>query len=176
MTCGTDWSHAGAIFYDIYVARSIVGETFWQIAQDGLWQFSGNLFWADRATRARYDRGLPFQVYACWNGGAVIAAAPVMERRVRFRRNSAEDGECYMGEPTLFAKDLWRLGLGRIQVVPRVNVGYDEGTEEARDRHGRVEDGLNMTSVEVQGEWEDEPPSLVKCMEVFYEPFWVKST
>ncbi len=109
----------------------------------------------------------------------MIAAGPVMERRVRFRRNRAEEGECYMGEPTLFAKDLWRLGLGRIQVVPRVNVGYDEGTEEARDRHGRVEDGSNMTSAEVPGErveWQDEPPSLVKCMEVFHEPFWVKST
>lgn len=54
MTCGMDWSHGGAIFYDIYVARSIVGETFWQIAQDGGWQFSGNLFWADRQTNAKY--------------------------------------------------------------------------------------------------------------------------
>lgn len=177
MTCGMDWSHRGAIFYDIYVARSLVGETFWQIAQDGRWHFAANLFWADRATRAKYESHQPFQVYACWNGGAVIAAGPILERRIRFRRNG--EGECYMGEPTLFAKDLWRLGLGRIQVVPDVNVEYDSGTEEARDLHGRVEDRLDMTSGELQTEvveWQDEPPSLVKCMEQFHEPYWVPST
>ena len=177
MTCGMDWSHSGAIFYDIYVARSIVGETFWQIAQDGGWHFSGNLFWADRATHAKYHNHQPFQVYACWNGGAVISAKPILERRIKFRRNG--EGECYMGEPTLFAKDLWRLGLGRIQVVPSVNVGYDNGTEEAKDLHGRVEDHLNMTSGDLQTElveWQDSPPSLVKCMEQFHEPYWVPST
>lgn len=177
MTCGMDWSHAGAIFYDIYVARSIVGETFWQIAQDGAWHFSANLFWADRQTRTKFLAHQPFQVYACWNGGAVIAARPIRERVIRFRRNV--DGECYMGEPTLFAKDLWRLGLGRIQIVPTVNVGYDSGTEEARDVHGRVEDYLNMTSGALQTElveWQKNPPSLVKCMPVFHEPYWVPST
>ena len=176
MTCGMDWSHGGAIFYDIYVARSIVGETFWQIAQDGGWHFSGNLFWADRQTRAKYLDHQPFQVYACWNGGAVISAKPIMERRIRFRRNM--EGECYMGEPTLFAKDLWRLGLGRIQVVPIVNVGYDNRTEQAKDLHGRVEDHLNMTSGDLQTElvqWQDSPPSLVKCMAQFHEPYWVPS-
>ena len=177
MTCGMDWSHAGAIFYDIYVARSIVGETFWQIAQDGAWHFSANLFWADRPTRAKFQAHQPFQVYACWNGGAVIAAKPIMQRRIRFRRNV--EGECYMGEPTLFAKDLWRLGIGRIQVVPTVNVGYDNGTERARDVHGRVEDYLNMTSGALQTkrvEWQENPPSLVKCMPEFHEPYWVPST
>ena len=123
MTCGMGWSHCGAIFYDIYVALSIVGEPFSQVAQDGGWHFSGNLFWADRQTRAKYLDYQPFQVYACWNGGAVISAKPIMERRIWFRRNM--EGECYMGEPTLFAKDLWRLGLDRIQVVLTVNVGYD---------------------------------------------------
>lgn len=177
MTCGMDWSHGGAIFYDIYVARSIVGETFWQIAQDGRWQFSDNLFWADRQTRAKYLQRQPFQVYACWNGGAVISARPIMERRIRFRRNV--EAECYMGEPTLFAKDLWRLGLGRIQVVPTVNLGYDNRTEEAKDLHGRVEDPLNMTSGDLQTElvqWQESPPSLVKCMAQFHEPYWVPST
>ena len=180
MTCGMDWSHGGAIFYDQYVARSLVGETFWQIAQDGGWQFSANLFWADRAARAKFPRRQPFQVYACWNGGAVIAASPVLDRRVHFRRSAPPpDDECYMGEPTLFAKDLWRLGIGRVQVVPSVNVGYDESTEEARDRRGRVEDGLDMASGEAQTEvvvWQEKPPSLVKCMPQFHEPYWVPST
>ena len=177
MTCGMDWSHGGAIFYDIYVARSIVGETFWQVAQDGGWQFSANLFWADRRTRAKYLRHQPFQVYACWNGGAVISARPIMERQIQFRRNV--EAECYMGEPTLFAKDLWRLGLGRIQVVPSVNVGYDNRTEEAKDMHGRVEDHLNMTRGDSQSEpvqWQESPPSLVKCMAQFHQPYWVPST
>ena len=177
MTCGMDWSHSGAIFYDIYVARSIVGETFWQIAQDGLWHFSANLFWAARAPRGKYHDRQPFQDYACWNGGAVISAQPILDRRIKFRRNV--EGECYMGEPTLFAKDLWRLGLGRIQVVPSVNVGYENGTEEARDLRGRVEDRLNMTSAELQTElveWQDSERGVVKCMEQFHEPYWVPST
>lgn len=177
MTCGMDWSHGGAIFYDMYVARSIVGETFWQIAQDGGWQFTANLFWADRQTRAKYIHHQPFQIYACWNGGAVISARPIMDRLIHFRRNVQD--ECYMGEPTLFAKDLWRLGLGRIQVVPTVNVGYDNRTEEARDMRGRVEDTLNMTSGDLQTElveWQESPPSLVKCMPQFHEPYWVPST
>lgn len=97
------------MFNDIYVARSTVGETFWQIAQDGLRQFSHSLFRADRQTRAKYPNHQPFQVYACWNVGAVISAN-AMERWIKFRRN--EEGKCYMGEPKLFAKDLWRLGLG----------------------------------------------------------------
>ena len=177
MTCGMDWAVGGDNFYDIYVARSIVGETFWQVPQDGGWQFSGNLFWADQQTSAKYKSHQPFQVYACWNGGVVISARPILERRIRFRRNV--EGECHMGEPTLFAKDLWRLGLGRIQVVPTVNVDYDNRTEEVKDRHGRVEDHLNMTSGALQTEpvhWQKSPPTLVKCMPTFEEHYWVPST
>lgn len=150
MPCGMDWSFGGAIFYDIYIARSTVAETFWQIAQDGLWQFSGNLFSADRQTRAKDLNHQPFHVYARWNGVAVICAKPFMECWIKLRRN--EKGECYMGEPTLFAEDLWRLGLGRIQVVPTFNVGYDNRTEEAKNMHCRVEDHLEMINIFLQTE------------------------
>lgn len=57
-----------------------------------------------------------------------------------------------MGEPTLFAEDLWRLGLGRIRVVPTFNVGYDNRTEEAKNMHGRVEDHLEMINIFLQTE------------------------
>lgn len=71
------------------------------------------------------------------------------------------------------------LGLGRIQVVPTVNVGYDHRTEEAKDLRGRVEDYVNMTSGALQTEqvqWQESPLSLVKCMAQFHEPHWVPST
>ncbi|MCJ1339644.1 hypothetical protein MMC09_004934 [Bachmanniomyces sp. S44760] len=175
MTCGMDWSEGGAIFYDIYVSRSIVGETFWQIAQDGLWHFAANLFWADRYTQDKYSRHQPFPVFACWNGVAVIVADPIMKRQIHFR--GSQEGECKMSECTLFSKDLWRLGLGRIQVVPTVNVGYDNQITEIKDQHGRVEDHLNMTSHDLQTEliqWQDlTAPSLVKCMPSFPDQYWV---
>ncbi|KAI9709402.1 MAG: hypothetical protein M1812_007679 [Candelaria pacifica] len=182
MTCGMDWSGLGEIFYDIFVARSLVGETFWQIAQDGLWKFTQNLFWADRTARRKYEAHQPFQVYACWNGGAILNAAPVMEQRIAFRRNNVTEDECYMGEPTLFCKDLWRLKLGRIQVVPTVNVGYGDplnATEQVKNSHGWLEDYIDVEREEPQVEmieWQKEPPSLVKCMTIFHEPYWVPST
>ena len=181
MTCGMDWTSQGATFYDIYVARSIVGESFWQVAQDGLWHFSNNLFWADRESRAKYDNHQPFQVYSCWNGGAVIAGAPIMQQKIRFRRNDVTADECYMGEPTLFAKDLWRLGLGRIQVVPSVNVIYGEETtfNAVKDLRGRVEGSVNVSDPALQTErvqWQALPPSLVKCMPQLHTPYWVPST
>ena len=181
MTCGMDWSSQGATFYDIYVARSIVGESFWQVAQDGLWHFSSNLFWADRESRAKFDNHQPFQVYSCWNGGAIIAGAPIVQQKIQFRRNNATIDECYMGEPTLFAKDLWRLGLGRIQVVPSVNVIYGEETElnVVKELRGRVEGIVNVSDETLQTErvqWQASPPSLVKCMPQLHAPYWVPST
>ncbi|KAI9717189.1 MAG: hypothetical protein M1812_004937 [Candelaria pacifica] len=180
MTCGMDWVGTGDSFYDIYIARSLVGETFFQIAQDGLWTFAKNLFWADRAARRKFEGHHPFQVYACWNGGAIISAAPVIRQRIAFR--SSIEGECFMGEPTLFCKDLWRLKMGRIQVVPTVNVGYAQqlnATQIIKDQHGWVEDHVDVENEEPQVEmieWQEDPPSLVKCMVFFHEPYWVPST
>ena len=178
MTCGMDWSGEGEIFYDIYVARSLVGETFWQIAQDGLWKFAGNLFWADPVAKQKFHDRQPFQVYACWNGGAVFTAAPILKKQIAFR--GSDDGECYMGEPTLFCKDMWRLGLGRIQIVPTVNLGYDNNkTELIKARRGHIEDEVDVGNKTLQAElvdWQESPPSLVKCMREFHKPYWTPST
>jgi alpha-1,3-mannosyltransferase len=44
-----------------------------------------------------------------------------------------------MGEPTLFCKDMWHEGFGRIAVVPSVNVGYDdEESMKGKQMHGRT--------------------------------------
>ncbi|KAI9724926.1 MAG: hypothetical protein M1812_000202 [Candelaria pacifica] len=183
MTCGMDWLGEGESFYDIFVARSLVGETFFQIAQDGEWTYSKNLFLADRTARRKYEGHNPFQVYACWNGGAVMTAAPIMEKRIAFRRNNDAEGECYMGEPTLYCKDLWRLNLGRIQVVPTVNFGYADHRLDAskliKDQYGWVESHIDTEDEKPQVEmieWQDHPPSLVKCMMSFNDPYWVPST
>lgn len=67
-----------------------------------------------------------------------------MEQKIRFRtvkrgKGDSEDQEYYMGEPTLFCKDMWHKGYGRIAVVPSVNVGYDN--EESTKAKGAWADG-----------------------------------
>jgi len=40
----------------------------------------------------------------------------------RGRGNDGRNNECYMGEPTLFCKDMWHKGFGRIAVVPTFRI------------------------------------------------------
>jgi hypothetical protein len=57
------------------------------------------------------------------------------------------------GEPTLFCKDMWHEGYGRIAVIPSVNVGYDE--ESGKVRQGARKDGgvgWGGTETEERGE------------------------
>ncbi|KAI1644734.1 cryptococcal mannosyltransferase 1-domain-containing protein [Daldinia loculata] len=137
MTCAMDWTYVGRdpTFYDVWVARTLRGDLFFDIPPDGNWNSAWNLFWNDRITGERFSRALPFQVFACWNGAVAFTAAPILgeqsdqdrgdikppgkgkkEERIKFR--GPRGGECYSGEPTLFCKDLWRTGHGRIAVVP----------------------------------------------------------
>ncbi|KAI2777818.1 cryptococcal mannosyltransferase 1-domain-containing protein [Daldinia loculata] len=134
MTCAMDWTYVGRdpTFYDVWVARTLRGDLLFDIPPDGNWNSAWNLFWNDRITGERFSRTLPFQVFACWNGAVAFTAAPILgeqsdqdikspgkekkEERIKFR--GPRGGECYSGEPTLFCKDLWRTGHGRIAVVP----------------------------------------------------------
>ncbi len=76
MTCAMDWSDIDPqpIFYDIWIARAINGDTFWEIPPDGSWRFASNLFWNHPKSRQRYDEHKAFQVFACWNGAVVFTA------------------------------------------------------------------------------------------------------
>ncbi|CAJ2504744.1 Uu.00g121380.m01.CDS01 [Anthostomella pinea] len=144
MTCAMDWTYVGRdpTFYDVWVARTLRGDLFFDIPSDGSWDSAWNLLWNDAEARERFGRTLPFQVYACWNGAVAFGAAPVLglgtsvndvgDETLERERNTTEkvefraprDGECYAGEPTLFCKDLWWNGYGRIAVVPSVNLEY----------------------------------------------------
>src|SRR5690242_12997697 len=110
-------------FYDVWVAPTMAGDSFFEIGSDGNWNSAWNLFWNDADTLARFTQKKPFQVFSCWNGAVAISAEPIVKGEVKFRgpRGVGEEGECMQGEPQLFCKDLWWKGHGKIAVVPAVN-------------------------------------------------------
>ncbi|CAO1601096.1 hypothetical protein XANCAGTX0491_004760 [Xanthoria calcicola] len=176
MACPMDYSDDG-LFYDIWIARSMTGDIFFNIPPSGLWKHATNLLWDDPERKRRLEAHTPFQVFACWNGMAAIGAKAFTEKEIRFRRN--REGECYMGEPTLLAKDLWKEGLGRILVVPSVWVAYshrasvrvklEKGYVEANLQGGGMGKGMQEMV-----EWDEKPPSLIKCpMPSYSDPRWV---
>lgn len=176
MACPMDYSDDG-LFYDIWIARSMTGDIFFNIPPSGLWKYATNLLWDDPERKRRLEAHKPFQVFACWNGMAAIGAKAFTEQGIRFRRNRV--GECYMGEPTLLAKDFWKEGFGKILVVPSVWVAYshrasvkvkvEKGYVEANLREGGMEMGMQEMV-----EWDEKPPSLIKCpMPSYSDPRWV---
>lgn len=136
LTCALDWTYVGRdpTFYDVWVARALSGAPFFDVPADGSWDAAWNLLPApgDAAARRRLAHARPFQAYACWNGAVAFTAAPLLGlppskgqadvastpagtgAQVAFR--ASREGECFMGEPTLFCKDLWWAGYGRIAV------------------------------------------------------------
>ena len=177
MSCAMDWNDKNndVLFYDAWVARGINGDTFFEIPQSSEWSFAANLFWNDPLSKQRFEAKQPFQVYACWNGVAIFRAKPVMDKEIEFRRSA--DGECGMGEPTLFCKDLWRKGYGKIQVVPSVNVAYTvKEARSAKEVRGRVANSVDQTVEAVHDDlvqWQLTPPPMVKCAMSWGHPSWV---
>lgn len=197
MVCAMDWTYVGPdpTFYDVWVARTMSGESFFRIPEDGSWDYAWNLFWNDPIARQRYQSKKPFQVYSCWNGGVVFGAGVLFpdggddKKGVRFRaakkviesgkEREGEEGECHQGEPQLFCKDLWVRGNGKIAVVPSVNFEYSD-----KDG-GRIKELKGYTSKSVVGgggdddkiDWVLDPPEKVKCMpgpgykNQFFEPW-----
>jgi alpha-1,3-mannosyltransferase len=187
MTCAMDWIYGGATFYDVWVSRALNGDQFFEIPQSGSWEFADNLFWNHPASKEKWEAKKPFQAFACWNGATAFTAKPILEQKIKFRtvkRGKGKDGkddECYMGEPTLFCKDMWHEGYGRITVVPSVNVGYDdEESKKVKQTHGRTGEWVEREA-EMRGErdrdalivWEAEPPPVVKCVPTYQRPVWV---
>lgn len=182
-TCSMDWAERGKNFYDVYVSRSMTGNTFWEVVPQGPWLFVDNLFYDDPYTKSKFTRGMPFQVFSCWGGMSVIEAWPFMNGSLRFR--SAVSGECHGGEPQILASDLARLGIHRVQTVPTVNVGYDSNEVGAavKERRGFVHGKVNVTKPiqrfedDMQTErieWKP-PPLRIRCMPQIGDSFWVDS-
>ena len=178
MTCAMDWNFEGRVFYDSWIARGINGDLFFEVPQDGNWNFATNLFWNDPSTRRRYDKKQPFQVYACWNGAVAFTALPFLKGEVQFRRS--KEGECYMGEPTLLCKDFWTNGYGRIAVVPTVNVAYEiSEILLAKEYHGYTHDIEKIEQEQDPSEllinWRKQLPAMVKCAGSWPETYWMES-
>lgn len=176
MACPMDYSDDG-LFYDIWVARSMTGDIFFNIPPSGLWKYAKNLLWDDPERKRRLEAHKPFQVFACWNGMATIGAKAFIEKGIRFRRS--REGECYMGEPTLLAKDFWKEGLGKILVVPSVWVAYSHrASVKVKMEKGYVEENVKEREMEKgmreMVEWDEKPPSLIKCpIPSYSDPQWV---
>jgi len=168
MTCAMDWSFTGeglTLFYDIWVARGYTGDTFVQIGEWGGWENAQYLFPDDPVAKSRFEASKSFQVFACWNGATAFTAAPIIEDKVKFRINI--DGECFMGEPTLFGKDLWRTGYGKIAVVPSINLQYtDKDAKKIKKEKGYVHELIKHEDQGISPKvpWEKHPPKYIKCM------------
>ena len=164
-TCAMDWTYAGEnpTFYDVWIARGMTGDTFFRIPEDGSWDFAWNLFWNDDKARAGLNAANPFQVFACWNGVTSFTAKPLLDGSIRFRAHGS--GECFQGEPKLFAKDMWAKGYGKIAVVPSVNVEYSDGAaRKIKALKGYVAGHVANEGDGGRIEWETKPPEKVKCM------------
>jgi alpha-1,3-mannosyltransferase len=180
MVCGMDWTYVGRdpTFYDVWIARTLHnGDSFFEIPPDGSWDRAWNLFWNDPdGAQERFRAHQPFQVFSCWNGGAVFGAAPLIEKGIRFRapRKKEGGGECHQGEPQLFCKDLWFHGYGKIAVVPTVNLEYsDEAAKMIKEAKGYTSRWVSAPEWRDEGiEWQREPPEKVKCMAVYEDQFF----
>ncbi len=177
MVCGMDWTYPGetATFYDVWVARTMNGDAFFNIPSNGAWENALNLFWDDQTARERFARLQPFQVFSCWNGGAVFPASAVVGKAaVRFR--APEGGEAPQGEPMLFCKDLWKKGLGRIAVVPTVNLEYNnELGRRVKALKGYVAELITQEDPKANKiAWSDKPPEKVKTWNAYDKQQWRK--
>jgi alpha-1,3-mannosyltransferase len=171
MTCAMDWTYVGPdpTFYDIWIARTISGDSFFEVGSDGNWNSAWNLFWSAPDTRGRYYAKQPFQVFACWNGATAFTAAPLLHG-LRFR--DTRKGECFQGEPQLFCKDMWYRGFRKIAVVPSVNLEYsDEKAADIKKLKGYVS-GIVEGQEDSAIDWVFDPPEQVRCMPTWDKQSW----
>ncbi|KAI0701950.1 glycosyltransferase family 69 protein [Cytidiella melzeri] len=100
ITCATDYMFhdelGSPVFYDNWVARDINGTALENAPFESVFH--------QPHSQERFQRHLPVQMQSCWNGIAVMDPAP----------------EC-----SLIANDYWDAGYGRILMVPRVKLAYD---------------------------------------------------
>ena len=175
MVCGMDWTYVAPdpTFYDVWIARDMNGDTFFEIPPNGSWDAAWDIFWNNPWALEHIWMGKPFQVFSCWNGAAAFTAAPYLESGLRFRR--AREHECPQGEPKTWCADFWRLGHGRIAVVPIVNVEYsDEAAMYIKDAKGYVSNWMGGGGeADERIVWDPNPPALVRCMPNYDNQTWV---
>lgn len=106
------------MFYDNWVARDINGTALENAPFE-------QVFHHPESSR-RFQDHLPLQVQSCWNGIAVLDPAPIYAQpHARFRMANLAAGECSASECSLICNDYTQAGYGRIMMVPRVKLAYD---------------------------------------------------
>ncbi|KZP21288.1 glycosyltransferase family 69 protein [Athelia psychrophila] len=123
ITCAADYmyhSEIGApVFYDNWVARDINGTALENAPFERIFHHP--------PSNSLFQRHLPIQVQSCWNGIAVLDPAPFYKPpHVRFRMARIMEDECSASECSLICNDYWERGYGRIMMVPRVKLAYDQ--------------------------------------------------
>ena len=117
LTC-LDPSQGSPVFYDNWVARDINGTALENAPFE-------QVFHHPESSR-RFQDHLPLQVQSCWNGIAVLDPAPIYAQpHARFRMANLAAGECSASECSLICNDYTNAGYGRIMMVPRVKLAYD---------------------------------------------------
>jgi alpha-1,3-mannosyltransferase len=166
MVCAMDWTYVGEhpTFYDVWIARGMNGDSFFEIPPNGSWDSAWDLFWNNPSAKSRFLAHQPFQVFSCWNGAAVFTGTPLIDGTMAFR--FPREGECHQGEPQLFCKDLWFYGYRKIAVVPTVNLEYStEDGKRIKDQKGFTSRWTGAPGHENEKiEWQLDPPATVKCM------------
>ncbi|MCJ1338281.1 hypothetical protein MMC09_003567 [Bachmanniomyces sp. S44760] len=175
MTCAMDWTFVGhdPTFYDVWVARGMNGDSFFNIPADGNWNSAWNLFWNNPVAQQRQREGQPFQVFSCWNGAVVFTAQPLIKEKIRFR--GPREDECFQGEPKIFAKDMWYHGYKRIAVIPSVNLEYSDGAaRKIKAQKGYVSRWVEKGSPDADShiEWDNTPPDKVRCIPSYGNQTW----
>lgn len=174
MTCAMDWTYVGhdPTFYDVWIARGMNGDTFFNIPEDGNWNSAWNLFWNNPDAQKSLYAKRPFQVFSCWNGAVAFTAQPLLEQKIKFR--SAYEDECPQGEPKIFCKEMWNLGYGKVAVVPSINLEYsDEAAKKIKSAKGYVSKWVDGQADSAQIQWEQSPPPLVRCIPSYEHQTWV---
>ncbi|KAI0027131.1 cryptococcal mannosyltransferase 1-domain-containing protein [Vararia minispora EC-137] len=184
--CALDWD-PGQIAYDRWVLRSMSGRNWYRTPELVDWFNGPNdhpksvpfALQDDLADRVRFEAHLPLQVFSCWNGASVIdASAFLPPRNMRFRQSRADMDE-HLGVPKnatmkasecfLSSVDLWKMGFGRIGIVPKASVAY---TADLYDRWRK--DGLELlpeVAVHEWINWRADPPTQVAFQD--YAWWWV---
>ena len=173
MTCAMDWTYVGPdpTFYDVWIARGMNGDTFFNIPEDGNWNSAWNIFWNNPSAQERQRTGKPFQVFSCWNGATAFTAEPFLASKIRFR--TSYEHECPQGEPKTWCTEMWYLGYGKIAVIPSVNLEYnDEAAKKIKEAKGYVSRFVGADKDE-RIQWETTPPSTVKCVPSYQNQTWL---
>ena len=164
-TCAMDWTYVGdePTFYDVWIARGMTGDLFFDIPASGNWENAWNLFCDDQKGKSQWGNVRSFQVFACWNGSQRSQRSHPWAEKIAFWARA--ENESFQGEPSLFAKDMWFHGYGKISVIPSVNLGYsDDALAKIKTLKGFVSSHVVSKSDGILIDWELQPPAKVKCI------------